>query len=119
MVTRTNFFHCIILPCFRAYSYHLGCCRVQISSCGKGKEHEGVMPRFLIFRPRSDTDILCSYSVGKNLIIWPQLTARKAGNCKIAGQSSAQEEILMDNCHSLPLFKTFVTFIACSKIPGI
>lgn len=92
MVTRTNFFHCTILPCFRAYSYQLGCCHIQISSCGKGKEHEGVMPRFLIFRPRSDTDVLCSYSFGKNLIICPQLTARKAGNYKIAGQSSAQEE---------------------------
>lgn len=47
---------------------------------------------FLIFRPWNGINFLCSYFVGKNLVIWPQLTARKVGNYKIAGQSGAQEE---------------------------
>lgn len=54
-------------------------------------EHGGRgRPSFLMLRPRRGADFFCSYSVGKSLI-WPHLTARKAGNCSIAGQSYASE----------------------------
>lgn len=83
------------------------------------------MPSFLIFTPRNGTEIFCSYSVGKNLVLWPQLIAREAGNCSVAGQSCAQEEggnkfwwTTGSLCHS-PKQGLFLTYIASSKTSGI
>lgn len=102
----TSFFICVILPCFRANSHQLGCCHVQVSSYGKAKESMkvGSVPVYLlIFRHGSGTDVFCSYSLGKNLVFFPHLTARKSRNYySIAGRKERTDF----GGQSLPLLKT-------------